>query len=404
MTQSLSDLVASQSACLLRLSSHVSSHIGQNRNFVFSPLSFHSALSLVAAGAEGRTLNQLHNFLCPGSDPTSARTNLVDVYSKVTFSSLSDGSKLGGPSLACANGVWYDESFKLKQLFKTTVSTVYKADIQSVDFRTKATCAVRRVNSWVENVTKGLIKDLLPPSSVNQSTVLALCNAIHFKGTWAQKFDQSRTIKDDFHLLDGTSVKVPFMSSQNRQYISKYTDFSVLRLPYNQGRDLMRQFSMYIFLPNSKDGIRNLVEKLYSGPEFLNRHLAIEKVPVSKFMVPKFKISFEFEGSEVLKGLGVDLIFGGDRGEGGLSEMIESEPHARNDLVVSKIFHKAFIEVNEEGTEAAAATAMPMCGSSWMIPQHENFVADHPFLFLIREDMTGVILFVGHVMNPAVDA
>ncbi|KAJ4814863.1 Serpin-like protein [Rhynchospora pubera] len=403
-TQSLRDLVAGQSECLLRLSSHVSSHIGHNRNFVFSPLSFHAALSLVTAGAKGRTFDQLHTFLCPGSDPISARTNLADVYSKVTCPGLADGSKLGGPSLACANGVWLDKSFKLKQLFKTTVSSVFKADVQSVDFLRKATCAVRQVNSWVENVTKGLIKDLLLPSSVDQSTVLALCNAIHFKGTWAQRFDKSRTVRDDFHLLDGTSVKVPFMSSEERQYISKYTDFSVLRLPYNQGRDLMRQFSMYIFLPNSKDGIRNLAEKLYSGPEFLNRHLPTKKIPVSKFLVPKFKISFEFEGSEVLKGLGVDLIFGGDRGEGGLSEMVETEPHVTNGLTVSNIFHKAFIEVNEEGTEAAAATAVSLCGCSPMIPQLENFVANHPFLYLIREDMTGVILFVGHVMNPAVDA
>ncbi|KAJ3697389.1 hypothetical protein LUZ61_001094 [Rhynchospora tenuis] len=375
---------------------------------VFSPLSFHAALSLVAAGATGRTLDQLHTFLCPGSDPNSSRTNLTDVFSKVTCLALADGSKLGGPRLSCANGVWLDKSFQLNRQFKTTVSAVavYKADRKSVDFQRKATQAVRKVNSWVEKATKGLIKQLLDPLSADPTTVFILCNAIHFKGSWAEKFDPSRTMKDDFHLLDGTSVKVPFMSSQKRLYISKYTDFSVLRLPYNQGRDhqSQRQFSMYIFLPNSKDGIKNLSEKLYSGPEFLNQHLPTEKVAVSKFMVPKFKISFEFEGSKVLKELGIDLIFGGDRGDGGLLEMVELKSHAYP-LVVSKVFHKACIEVNEEGTEAAAVTVMmaPGCALTRIPPQTENFVADHPFLYLIREDMAGVILFVGHVMNPAVN-
>ncbi|KAJ4762382.1 serpin [Rhynchospora pubera] len=400
----LGTLVAGQSACSLRLSSHVSSYENNDPNLVFSPLSFQVALSLVAAGAAGRTLDQLLTFLCPGSDPNSSRTNLTDVFSKVTCLALADGSKLGGPRLACANGVSLDKSFQLNRQYETMVSAVYKADIKSVDFQRKATQAVRKVNSWVEKATKGLIKELLDPSFVGPTTVFILCNAIHFKGRWAEKFDPSRTTKDDFHLLDGKSVKVPFISSQKGQYISKYTDFSVLRLPYNQGRDHKRQFSMYIFLPNSNDGIRNLSEKLYSGPEFLNQHLPTEKVAVSKFMVPKFKISFEFEGSEVLKQLGIDLIFGGDRGDDGLSEMVELESHVAYPLVVSGIIHKAFIEVNEEGTEAAAATAVIGYGCAPTIPQTENFVADHPFLYLIREDMTGVILFVGHVMNPAVDA
>ncbi|KAJ3697391.1 hypothetical protein LUZ61_001096 [Rhynchospora tenuis] len=215
MEQSLTKLVADQTAFLLRLSSHVNSQIGHHHNFVFSPLSFHVALSLLATGASGRILYQLLSILCPGSDPASSRTILADVFSKVTFLALADVSKLCGSRLACANGVWLDESFRLKKLFKKTVSAVYKADINSVDFKKK----VIIVNYYALVIIYGKVG------------IWQLRQPVRSTRTWAEKFDPSRTIKDDFHLLDGTSVKVPFMSSNNYQYISKYTDFSVLGLP-----------------------------------------------------------------------------------------------------------------------------------------------------------------------------
>ena len=248
------------------------------------------------------------------------------------------------------------------------------------------------MNTWVEKITSGLIKEILPPGSVDHTTRLVLGNALYFKGAWTQKFDASKTKDSEFRLLDGSSVQAPFMSSKEKQFVVSRNNLKVLKLPYQQGGD-KRQFSMYILLPDAQDGIWSLAEKLSSEPEFLEKHIPMQKVPVTQFKVPKFKISFGFEASKLLKGLGLQLPFSP---EADLAELVDS-PEGRN-LCVSSIFHKSFVEVNEEGTEAAAASAATVVLRSFTMPM--DFVADHPFLFLIREDMTGVVLFVGHVVNP----
>lgn len=248
------------------------------------------------------------------------------------------------------------------------------------------------VNSWAEEKTGGLIKDILPPGSVDHTTRLILTNAIYFKGSWTEKFDPSVTRDAEFHLLTGGAVKVPFMTSTKKQFAAVFDGFKVLGLPYKQGED-KRRFSMYIFLPDAKDGLHALAENLVSGSGFLDKHIPRTKVQVQQFLIPKFKISFEFEASKVLKGLGLESPF---TGTGGLTEMVE--PPSGQDLYVSSIFHKSFIEVNEEGTEAAAATAAVIALKS--LPMTMDFVADHPFLFVIRENVTGVVLFIGHILNP----
>ncbi|KAJ8541059.1 hypothetical protein K7X08_001875 [Anisodus acutangulus] len=230
-----------------------------------------------------------------------------------------------------------------------------------------------QVNQWAEKETSGLIKEILPADSVDSATKLIFANALYFKGAWDEKFDASVT-KETF---DG---------------------FKVLGLPYKQGEDRSR-FSMYFFLPDANDGLPALVEKVSSESQFLERHLPYQKVGVGEFRIPKFKVSFGFEASNVLKGLGLVLPFSGD----GITEMVNS-PVSSN-LHVSSIFQKSFIEVNEEGTEAAAAaaTAGVIKLRALMVEEKINFVADHPYFFLIREDATGVVLFVGSVLNPLVD-
>ncbi|KAL6982830.1 hypothetical protein U1Q18_016223 [Sarracenia purpurea var. burkii] len=237
--------------------------------------------------------------------------------------------------------------------------------------------ATNEVNSWAEKETNGLIKEVLPSGSVDSSTRLILANAL-YNGEWNEKFDVSKTKDHDFHLLNESSVQVPFMTSKKKQLVSAFDGFKVMGLPYKQGED-KRRFSMYFFLPDAKDGLPALWEK---------------EVEVGDFRVPKFQISFGFEASKVLKGLGLVLPFSGE----GLTEMVDS-PVGR-DLYVSSIFHKSFIEVNEEGTEAAAASAgVVKLGAS--LPANKiDFVADHPFLFIISEDMTNVVLFIGHLLNP----
>lgn len=260
--------------------------------------------------------------------------------------------------------------------------------------------AAGQVNSWVEKITSGLIKELLPPGSVDHTTRLVLGNALYFKGAWTEKFDASKTKDGEFHLLDGSSVQAPFMSSTKKQYLASYENFKVLQLPYQQGGD-KRQFSMYILLPEAKDGVWSLAEKLSSEPEFLEKHSPPQKAAVGQFKLPKFKISFGFEASDFLKGLGLQLPFSS---EADLSQMVDSSAVGQK-LYVSSIFHKSFVEVNEEGTEAAAASAAILMPLSAPLPIRPiDFIADHPFLFVIREDMAGVVLFIGHVVNPLLAA
>jgi serpin B len=250
----------------------------------------------------------------------------------------------------------------------------------------------KEVNLWAEKETYGIIKEILPEGSVNNLTRLIFANALYFKAEWVYQFFDYHTKNYDFHLLNGSSVKVPFMSSNLDQIIRAFDGFKVLCLPYEQGGD-KRQFSMYIFLPNAKDGLSAMVEKVASEFEFLEPKLPYKRVEVGKFKIPRFKFSFGLETSRMMKELGVSLPFS----SGGLTKMVDSLEG--QDLSVSNIFHKSSIEVNEEGTEAATANAGigAMC-----VPTGIDFIADHPFLFLIREDSTQTIIFAGQVLNPLV--
>jgi len=255
----------------------------------------------------------------------------------------------------------------------------------------KANEAIQTVNLWAEKETKGLIRNFLSPGSIDSLTRLVLTNALYFKGAWEQSFDASKTKDYDFHLLNGTPVKVPFMTSMKRQFISAFDGFKVLCLPYKQGED-ERQFSMYFFLPDAKDGLLGLIEKAASESNFLEDKLPHTKVVVGDFRIPRFNISFELEISDVLKELGVVLPFS----VGGLTKIVDSP------ISVSTVLQKSVIEVNEESTKAAAVTASVLvgCCQHTSTPVPIDFVADHPFLFLIREDLSGTILFVGQVHNP----
>lgn len=250
------------------------------------------------------------------------------------------------------------------------------------------------MNTWADKETNSLIKEILPSGSVDASTRLIFANAVYFKGAWNEKFDASMTKDDEFILLNGTLVQAPFLTSKKKQYVRAFDGFKVLGLPYKQGED-KRKFSMYFFLPDAKDGLPPLIEKVSSKSGFIENHLPYQQVKVKTFRIPKFKIAFGFEASEVLKGEGVVLPFSG----GGLSEMVDASVESKN-LYVSSIFHKSFIEVNEEGTEAAAASAGVVKLRSLMIEEELDFVADHPFLFVIREDLTGVVLFIGQLLDP----
>jgi len=236
----------------------------------------------------------------------------------------------------------------------------------------------KEVNSWVEEQTNGLITDLLPPNSASPLTDLIFANALFFNGRWDSQFNPSLTKESDFHLLDGTKVRVPFMTGAHEDSLDVYEAFKVLNLPYREGREDSRGFSMQIYLPDEKDGLPSMLESLASTRGFLkdNKVLPSQKAGVKELKIPRFKFAFDFEASKALKGLGLKV-------------------------PLSTIIHKSCIEVDEVGSKAAAAAALRSCGGCYFPPKKYDFVADHPFLFIVKEYISGLVLFLGHVMDPS---
>ncbi|KAM1004253.1 hypothetical protein EV1_004402 [Malus domestica] len=376
----------------LRITKQLLTTEGKDKNMVYSPLSIQVVLWLLTAGSKGPTKEQLLSFL--KSNSTDQLNSLASHLVPLIFA---DGSARGGPCLNFANGLWVQESLPIKPSFKEVVDTVHKAAIKQVNFKTNPEEARAEVNSWAEKATKGLITEVLAPGTVQTNTRLIFSNALHFKADWSDPFDTSETLEEDyFHLLDGTSVEARFMRSYDYQFVKAFDGFKVSKLPYEQGEDNERQFCMYLLLPDAKDGLPAFVERVCSEPDFLDRHRPETRVAVGAFVIPRFKISSGFEASKVLMDVGLVLPF---NGEGDLTGMVESR------LDKAKIIHKSFIEVDEKGTEAAAVSLCDFDDEADgddepFIPKTINFVADHPFMFIVREEVTGTVLFIGHVLNP----
>ena len=290
---------------------------GKEKNMVYSPLSIQVVLWLLSAGSKGPTKEQLLSFLKSKSvdELNSLATHLVPLV-------LADGSSRGGPCLSFANGLWVKESFPIKPSFKEVVDTAYKADINHISFHNPEEVR-REVNLWAKKATKGLITEALPPKSVDKNTMLIFSNALYFKGLWRSKFDTWKTKDADFHLLNGTSVKVPFMRSFEDQFVKAFDGFKISKLPYAQGQDKGRHFSIYLLLPNAIYGLPDLVERVCSEPGFLDRHHIVPRVEVGDFKIPRFKFTSAFKASDILKDLGLVLPFGA---ECDLTEMLESSP------------------------------------------------------------------------------
>ncbi|KAL5984908.1 hypothetical protein ACLOJK_038744 [Asimina triloba] len=374
----------------LRLAKHIGlEEIEKGSNFVFSPLSMYVVLSMIAAGSKGRTLEQMLSFLNVES------IEKLNVLSSQLFNlTTSNGAATTGPVLSLVNGVWVEQLFPLKQAFKDVMNRVYKAEACAVDFQNQGDEVIKEVNAWVRNRTHGLIGELLPPGSVDKSTLLVLANALYFEGSWTKKFISRETCEREFYLLNGNSVHAAFMTNKHKQLLSSFDGFKVLKLPY-QGTKEENCFAMYLFLPDERDGLKSLVQNMCSDPEFLNRYTRVRQANAGEFRIPKFKISFGSEATEMFKEMGLDLPFSM---QAELHDMVE---FVQKDVIfVSDIFHKSFVEVNEEGSLAAAGTGGHLIHRSALLAPPIDFVADHPFMFVIREEASGTALFIGHVLNP----
>ncbi|KAL6624766.1 hypothetical protein ACP70R_032087 [Stipagrostis hirtigluma subsp. patula] len=405
------DAASGLTAFALRLAKQLAEGDG-GRNIVFSPLSIYAALALVAAGSCGATLDELLALLGAAS-----RDELAEFARGVAERALADRSGSGGPLVAFACAVWHDKKVALKPAYRAAAVESYKADTHAADFKNKAEKARKKINKWVSQSTNDLITEILPPDSVHSKTALVLANAIYFKGRWSKPFAKECTEDRPFYRLDGSHVRAPFMSSRKDQFIAKHDGFKVLKLPYKmkyssskkKSRHLWQEddshesdecnnsdegakFSMCIFLPDTRNDLPGLVDKMVSSPSFLPRW----RVKVSEFRLPKFKLSFSSEINGVLKAMGLQDAF--DAGKADFFDMLEG----RLPLVVEQVFHKAMIEVNEEGTEAVASTAVTLVKCCLSLSKPVNFVADHPFAFFVVEEVSGAVAFMGHVLDPTI--
>ncbi|RLM98295.1 hypothetical protein C2845_PM06G24810 [Panicum miliaceum] len=302
-------------ALALRLAKQLAEGGGQNQNLVFSPVSIHAALSLVAARARGTTLHELLALLGAAS-----RDELAEFARGVAERS---GSR-GAPLVAFACGLWHEKTVALKPAYHAAAVESHKAETRAADFNSKPEEAIEEINSWVSKATKNLITSILPRGSVHSSTSLVIANAVYFKGTWSMPFDKKDTETRQFHLLDGRTVRAPFLRARKDQAIAAHKGFKVLKLSYRpyrlphwqdmyvtlSGRGRQKQgsgsddeqprFSMCVFLPDARDGLPGLVDEMASDPKFLWDHLPANRLETGEVRLPKFKLSFSSRINGVL--------------------------------------------------------------------------------------------------------
>jgi len=363
-------------------------------NLFFSPYSISTALAMAHAGARNETESQmagvLHFPVSVNRRTDSSSKSLPDrqqfalAFGKI-IKDLNNRGKKGGYTLKVANALWGQKNYGFLEEFLKLIETSYDGRLNEVDFVTAAETARKTINDWVEKKTNDKIKNLISEGVLDSMTRLVLTNAIYFKGNWARQFKESRTKDSPFTLTDGRKIDVATMNQKAEFGYMETDTFQALELPY-----VDEELSMVILLPIEYDALDEF-EKILT-PDNLSSWLAkIHKREVVVF-VPKFKITSQFALASVLKSMGMKDAFSSGADFSGIN--------GKRDLFISAVIHKAFVEVNEEGTEAAAATGVVMRLTSIGPAPIPVFRADHPFLFLIRDNLSGSILFIGRVANP----
>uniref|UniRef100_A0A1Y9H1X6 Serpin domain-containing protein n=1 Tax=Anopheles dirus TaxID=7168 RepID=A0A1Y9H1X6_9DIPT len=346
-------------------------------NVVISPFSISACLSLAAMGAGGLTAEEMYSVLQFGS-PKEKQT-VADNYRQL-MARLSTDSTVN-----VANKIYVMQNYAVKSAFNAIATDNFRSEAEQVNFAESAVAA-KKINGWVEQKTNNKIKDLISPDSLDEQSRMVLVNAVHFKGTWTYQFDPTMTRPFPFWLSETESRDVPMMNIKKHFAYNNFEEhgFSALELTYG-GSDM----TMLLLLPNERMGLAALEEKLPSL-NLAELTTKMHKQEVEVFL-PKFKIEFMRDLNDDLTALGMGRMFT-DAAE--FPDLLEdSEP-----LKVSKVVHKAFIEVNEEGTEAAAATGMVMMTCAMIISMPIIFSADHPFLYALQ-DAHKNILFIGKTLK-----
>jgi len=353
----------------------------EDGNLLLSPYSISTALAMTYAGAKGETEAEMAgvlHFTLPQKRLHSGFAALI--------SQLSDPKTKRPYQLSVANRLWGQKGYRFLKPFLDATRENYGAGLKEVDFIRNTEGARLTINRWVEEKTQEKIKDLLAKGVLNRLTRLVLTNAIYFKGNWKTQFDEKNTREAPFAVKPGEKISVPMMHIEARFKFAQLPDLQVLEMPYS-GDDL----TMLVLLPKEVDGLAELEKALTVGKlkEWTGR-LRTRKVSV---FLPKFTMTCKFELNKVLAAMGMPQAFDGRANFSGMN--------GRKDLFISAVIHKAFVDVNEEGTEAAAATAVVVMERITSLPPPVPvFRADHPFVFLLRDNRSGSILFIGRVVNP----
>uniref|UniRef100_A0A1B6DXX3 Serpin domain-containing protein n=2 Tax=Clastoptera arizonana TaxID=38151 RepID=A0A1B6DXX3_9HEMI len=340
-------------------------------NLFFSPISLQLVLALAYSGAKASTAEEISKaLLLP-----QKLEDVLEGYSLLL-------KLFDDPSLSVANKMFIEESFKLLPEFQASADKFFKAPADLVTFIKNSEGARNYINQWVEEKTKNKIKELLSKGVVSKETKLVLVNAIHFKADWSVKFLEKDTKKKTFYISKNESVETDMMHMTKKLDFlhDKELQFKALKLKYAES-----DLAMLILLPDAIDGLADLESKL-SLIDFTEKFKHFSR-PEVEVQLPKFKLETSMQLNDVLKQMGITTMFSKDANFSGIS--------TQSDLVVSDVIQKAFVEVNEKGTEAAAATGMMFCTMSMVspTPMTEKFICNHPFLFIIFNDGDCLVSF-----------
>ena len=360
-------------------------------NVFFSPFSIRAALMMALAGAVGETEAELRRVLRVPSSDESAHEAVAALISRLRAAAG------GAYSLAVANGLWSQEGAPLQVPFLDLVDRHYGAALHTADFRGDAAGARVRINDWVEDATNQNIRDLIPPGGLSADTRLVLANAAWFTGKWTLPFPNDETHHDRFYLDGGGTVMAPLMRVRAVMPYWQGDGIQAVDLGY-RGDDL----SMLALVPDRKDGAKDLERKL--SPQVLTGCTAGLIRREVRLFLPRFTVTWGSVGlRDHLTAMGMPRAF--VRGEADFSGINGLEPPHDESLFISDVYHKAFVDVNEDGAEAAAATALitdavraPLKRAT--PPPIPIVRADRPFLFAIRDVKSGALLFLGRMSDP----
>ena len=355
----------------------------QEGNLFFSPYSISTALAMTWLGARGKTADEMGKTL-----KFSLEASRIHPAFKSLITGMNSRQNKDAYELVIANRLWGQKGYTFLKSFLRDEEKYYSSPLKELDFKSNPEKARGIINRWVEKKTRDRIKDLIAKGILKKDARLVLTNAIYFKSGWQETFSKEATRKEPFHLSRTQKADVDMMHRTDRLRYGSFNDMDMLDIPYKSG-----ELSMLVLLPSKLDGIGNVGKTL----DYKKLNRCISKLSVCKveLSLPRFKTTSELALKETLEKMGMTTPF--IYGQADFSGMDGTKL-----LYISQVVHKAFVDVNEEGTEAAAATAVLMVAGS-APPREEKIVAfkvDHPFIFIIRDNTSGSFLFVGRIMDP----